>query len=899
MALLPGSRLGPYEVSAQIGVGGMGEVYRATDTNLKRFVAIKVLPASVAGDAERMARFQREAEVLASLNHPNIAQIHGLEKTNGTIALVMELVEGPTLADRIAQGAVPVDEAIAIAKQIAHALEAAHERGIVHRDLKPANVKVRPDGAVKVLDFGLAKAIEPAALRSESASMMPTITTPAMTQAGMILGTAAYMSPEQAKGRSVDKRADVWAFGCVLYEMLTGRRAYEGEDVSDTLAAVLRGEPDWSAVPPQVSATVVAYLRRCLVRDPAQRVHDMADVRLALEGAFDVPAVPVPATPLANARKTPWPLIAAGAVVLAVAAAVLGALGGPIFFPGRRPAVVRLTATPVTGVNNATDGAPDIAISPDGSRFAFVTVEQDRPRLYVRSLGQLEPVLIESAGSARSPFFSPDGQWVGFFDGLVLKRVSSLGGPSVRIATAAGVARGGSWAMDDTIIFATSAATGLLRVPAAGGEPTVLTMPDPNQDHVFPEVLPGGRRVLFTIVARGQSAVNAQVAVLDLDSGIQKVVLTAASNGRYATSGHLLYGASGTLRAVSFDLDTLTVRGSAVPVLERLATKNSGSANFALTSDGSLVYETGDIASVGERTLVWVDRQGREEPLAAPKRAYAYPRISPDRARIALDIRDQENDIWLWDVVRRTLTRTTFDVGLNRGIAWVPDGARLIFSAERDGPESIFWQAADGSGSPERLTTGQLERPQVPYTVTPDGARLIFAEPGQPPYDLYQLELGTGGKVTPLLNASYNEQNAEVSPDGRWMAFQSNESGPDEIYVRPYPNVGDGRWQISNGGGTRPAWARSGREIFYLKSDGTLVAVPIERGGGRLAVGVGKTLFQGPYFRGQTGRTYDVSPDGQRFLMIRNAESTAEQRPTQIVVVMNFFEELKRLAPGP
>jgi serine/threonine-protein kinase len=360
-----------------------------------------------------------------------------------------------------------------------------------------------------------------------------------------------------------------------------------------------------------------------------------------------------------------------------------------------------------------------------------------------------------------------------------------------------------------------------------------------------------------------------------------------------------VYATSGTIRAVPFHLDTLTVRGTSVPILDRVVTKNNGSANFALASDGSLVYETGDIAGATERVLVWVDRQGREEQLEVPKRAYAYPRISADGARIALDIRDDDNDIWLWDVMRRTMTRLTFDTGLNRGLVWMPDGKRLAFSAERDSPESIFWQAADGSGSPERLTTGQAGRPQFPYTVTPDGARLLFAEPGGPPFDLYQLELGTGRKVTPLLNASYSEQNADLSPDGRWMAYQSDESGSDEIFVRPFPNVSGGRWQLSTGGGTRPAWARSGREVFYLRSDGALVAVPVEGGAGSLAVGVGKAIFQGPYFRGLSGRTYDVSPDGQRFLMIRNAESTAEQRPTQIVVVLNFFEELKRLAPQP
>ncbi len=459
--------------------------------------------------------------------------------------------------------------------------------------------------------------------------------------------------------------------------------------------------------------------------------------------------------------------------------------------------------------------------------------------------------------------------------------------------------RGGSWAVDDTIIFATNDVTGLLRVPATGGEPTALTKPQANQDHHFPEVLPGGRAVLFTIVARAQPITTAQIAVFNLESRVQKVLVPGVSHGRYTASGHLVFGFSGALRAVLFNLDTLEVRGNAVPVVERVVTKVSGAANFAMSSDGSLVYASGESVAASERGLVWVDRQGREEAIPAPKRLYAYPRISPDGTRVALDIRDQENDIWLWDIARQSMTRLTFNQGLNRGPEWTPDGKRLVFSAERDGPESLFWQAADGSGAPERLTKGQVGRPQVPYSVTPDGARILFGEPGQPPYDLYQLELGAERKATPLLNAAHDEHNAEVSPDGRWMAYQSNESGADEVYVRPFPNVGDGRSQISTGGGTRPAWARSGREIFYLKADGTLIGVPVEIGGGSLAAGVPKSLFRGPYFTVLNGRTYDVAPDGRRFLMIKQDAPRAERRPTQLVVVQNFFEELKRLAPVP
>ena len=445
----------------------MGEVYRASDTNLKRAVAIKVLPESVAADRDRLARFQREAEVLASLNHSNIAAIYGLERSDGVTALVMEMVEGPTLADRIAHGPIPIDEALSIAKQIAEALESAHEHGIIHRDLKPANIKLRDDGTVKVLDFGLAKAME-STTSSTNMSLSPTITSPAMTQMGVILGTAAYMAPEQAKGKRVDERSDIWAFGCVLYEMLTGKRAFEGEDVSDTLAAVLRGAPDWSVLPSQLSPILLVYLQRCLTRDPAKRVHDIADVRLALEGAFDVPLERVPATSPAEVRQAPWRLIAVGTAVIAAGAAVLGGLVTPILFPGRPPSVVRVTATPPNGVlHTPTD--PDVAVSADGYRIAYATVEQGTIALYVRSLDQFDAIRITGVSAPRAPFFSPDGQSIGFFDGEALKRVAASGGPSVSITPVKGLGRGASWGADDSIIFATTdATTGLLRVPAGG-----------------------------------------------------------------------------------------------------------------------------------------------------------------------------------------------------------------------------------------------------------------------------------------------------------------------------------------------------------------------------------------------------------------------------------------------
>jgi serine/threonine-protein kinase len=642
---------------------------------------------------------------------------------------------------------------------------------------------------------------------------------------------------------------------------------------------------------------VLVFLKRCLTRDPAQRVHDIADVRLALEGAFDVPVECGPTTSPAEVRQPPWRLIAVGIAVIAAGAAVLGVLLAPILSEDSPRSVVRLTATPPNGVlPTVTD--PDVAVSADGDRIAYATAEQGTMALYLRSLDQVDAIRITGVTAARAPFFSPDGQSIGFFDGDGLKRVAASGGPPVNVTPVKGIGRGATWGADDSIIFSTSDVTGLLHVPAGGGEVRVLTQPKPGEDHLFPQVLPGGRAVLFTIVGRGQGS-NAQIAILDLESGTETVLLSGGSHAQYAASGHLVYGAAGALRAVAFDLDTLTVRGRSVPVVERAVTKGTGAANFAMSRNGSLVYESGDVASGAERALVWVDRQGREEVItAAPKRSYVYPRISPDGTRVALDIRDQQNDIWVWDLTRPNLTRLTFDPGLNRGVAWTPDGKTILFSAERDGTESLFRQAADASGAPERLTSGQPDRSQIPNSVAANGARLVFSEPDAQPHDLYTLQLDSARKVSPLLNGSYDEHNGEVSPDGQWLAYTSDESGSAEIYVRPFPNVGDRRMKISTGGGTRPAWARNGRELFYLKVDGTMVAVPIDRDtGGRFSPGTPASLFQGAYFAAQSGRTYDVSPDGSRFLMIKSAASSTNSPTVQLVVVLNWFEELKRLVP--
>ena len=911
MALTPGTRIGSYEVVGSLGAGGMGEVYRARDAKLARDVALKLLPAAFADDPERLARFDREAQVLASLNHPHIAQIYGFEQSGPSTgsgqamrALVMELVDGPTLADVILVGPIEVTEALRLARQIALAIEAAHERGITHRDLKPSNIKITADGTVKVLDFGLAKlssGSDPSARTAIDATASPTLMSPTLaTGVGVILGTAAYMSPEQARGRAVDRRSDVWAFGCVLYEMLTGRRAFSGEDVSDTLAAILRGDPDWSVMPAAVSPTVRHYLKRCLAKDPNQRVHDIADMRLALDGAFDVPVdapqVTADRAPRSGMRTL---AIAAGVAGAAVAVAALGAFVGRWTSPNDPPRIVRLAIVPRDGsALIPTQLDSDVAVSPDGSRVAFLSVEQGRNVMYVRALDRLESVRITGAAVPRLPFFSPDGESIGFFDGSALKRVSANGGPVVTIAPITGFGMGASWGDDGSIVYKDNGGKGLMRVSESGGEAVQITTEVNGESHVLPEILPGGRAVLFTRLPPGLRGSDGQLSMVDLESGAVKTLASGAGQARYASSGHLVYSYSGTLRAVRFDPNTLTAHGNAVPVIDRVVTKASGAANFALSANGSLVYEAGDFAARGERTLVWVDRNGVEEVLAAEKRAYVYPRISPDGTRLALDIRDAESDIWVWDFGRRNLQRLTFDPGLNRGAVWTPDSRRLVFSAEVDGVESLFWQAADGSGKPERLTTASPGRSQVPYSMAPDGSHLLFGEPGQPPFDLFSLQLVGDRTRATLLSAPYNEHNAELSPNGQWVAYQSDESGTNEIYVRRYPAL-DSRAQISGGGGLRPMWARNGRELFYTKPDGTLVVVPVERSdGGTFTAGTPKSLFQGMYYALQAGRSYDIAPDGKRFVMIKEAAPSSTSAPVQLVVVQHWFEELKRQVPA-
>jgi serine/threonine-protein kinase len=916
VALTPGSRIGAYEVVSLLGAGGMGEVYRARDTKLNRDVALKILPDAFALDGDRIARFRREAQVLASLNHPNIAAIHGFEDSGSTHALVLELVEGPTLADRIAKGPIPLDEALPIAKQIAEALEAAHEQGIIHRDLKPANIKLRADGTVKVLDFGLAKAMEPTSTISPMLTASPTITTPAqMTGVGMILGTAAYMSPEQARGRPADKRSDIWAFGCVLFEMITGKRAFDGEDVSVTLAFILTKSPAWDALPLTTPPSIRKLLQRSLEKDRKRRLADVSDARLEIDEVLASPATELSTASIIAAAPSRFGWHTA---LWALAAALGGGLaaGAGIWMrlAPAPPPVLRVNLMPADGspVGNVTPLA-DVAITPDGNRVVYGTGSRETLQIFVRGLDQLDATPLKGLRNPVASFPSPDSQWVGYFEGgptITLKKVSITGGPSVTIcAVPQGLPGGASWGSDGTIVFASGGT--LLRVADGGGMPEVLTKADPTKGDVAitsPEILPGGRAVLFTIVPQTNRLENSRIAVRDLKTGQTTVLVQGGTDPHYVRSGHLVYAAAGSLRAVRFDLDRLIVRGTAVPIVDHVATKaTNATAMFAIASNGTLVYRTGDVQDAFAilRTLVWVDRQGHEEPLGVPPRAYAYMHLSPDSTKLALDIRDQENDIWTWDLVRHgPLTRLTFDPGFNRGGVWHPNGKKIAFSAERDGAENIYLQTADGTGTAEPLT--KRPGPTIPHAFTPDGTQLLFITPVLPPFDIGVVNLTGERHLDLLLHGPQSETNPEISPDGKWLAYESDESKVPEIYVRPFPNIEAGRWQVSSGGGSRPVWARNGRELFYespeLPGSRTLKiwAVPVEAGA-TFTNGLPQRVVDGPYLSPQSGRSYDVSADGKKFVMIKDATpapaSGAVARPSQLVVVMNWQEELKQRVP--
>ena len=851
----------------------MGEVYKATDTNLKRSVAIKVLPTSVAGDAERLARFQREAEVLAALNHPNIAAIYGLERSGNTTALVMELVEGPTLADRIAQGAIPIDEALPIAKQIAEALEAAHEQGIIHRDLKPANIKVRTDGTVKVLDFGLAKGLDPTSAGTADVTASPTVTSPAlMTGVGVILGTAAYMSPEQARGKAVDRRTDVWAFGCVLFEMITGRVVFPGATVSDTIAAVLERSPDWTAFPPATPPAVRHVLARCLEKDPKHRWRDVGDVRIELDDAKawrPQTDGALPRTSRAGERAVWALLVALTALVAAVVTA--GFRTAPA-----DPAEIRFNLLFPRGV--AADSA-QLAISPDGQQIVVAPSfgpQQPSP-LWLRPLASTSGRLLTGTEGASFPFWSPDGRSIGFFADQKLKRLD-VNSQAIQILADAPVARGGAWQADGTILFAPNARGPLFRVPATGGQPTVaMQLQEGQNDHRAPFILPDGLHFLY--YARGTPQVRG-VHVARLDGTETKRLLDADGAAVYARSGHLLFPRQGELLAQSFDAIRLTLDGEAFRVADSVSVNPGISlASLSASASGPIAYGTD---SIRRTQFAWFDRSGRRlETLGTPdQRSLANPSLSPDGSRIAFSRVVGGNwDVWLIDM-QGAVSKFTSALSLDWNPVWSPDGQQIFYQSS-----SNIYSRSVTEGTPEQVVLSE-QGMIYPSEVSPDGRVLLYTRDLGSGTDLLYVSLGADRTPHPFVQTAFQERDGQFSPDGKWVAYQSNDAGHFEIYLQPFPGPGD-RIQVSVGGGQHVRWARNGSELFYIDADQRLTSVRVTFGAnGKPVRGTPVPLFRTELDSSfLTRQQYVVSPDGQRFLI--NAATDAID-PQSITLILNW-----------
>ena len=896
MSLTAGTRLGPYEITGAIGAGGMGEVFRARDTRLNREVAIKVLPAAFAQEHERVERFNREAQMLAALNHPNVAAIYGLEEVaspastgdlgeGASMALIMELVEGEDLAQRLRRGAIPSDEAIAIARQIAEGLEAAHEKGIVHRDLKPANIKVTAGAKVKILDFGLARAYSDADAAGAEPDWHSPPTQSVLSEMGLMVGTPAYMPPEAIAGKPTDRRADIWAFGVVLFEMLTGARLYKAQDARAAFSAILTSEPDWGTLPPQTPANVRRVLRRCLEKDPARRCRDIADARLELEDAggdrMDGGSAGAPRP--GRLQSLAWPVNAILVLLL---------LGGALWRRGPNNSETKLLTRASINLPEGQrlasgETAFPLALSRDGARLAYVAEEEGRTLLHLRELGSLEAKAISGTEGAMHPFFSPDGQWIGFFTNGALMKVAVSGGAPLRICNLAALSRGASWGTDDRIVFA-SRDPGLSVVDAKGGTPRTLS---DARDAWWPEILPDGRTILFTTVA--------EIVTMSIDGGARRVIARTSDStlegpailgagrlaqARFVAGGFLVYGqAPGVIRAVRFDAATPRVEGSVVSLIEPVErARNGGAVYFGASANGLLVY-----APTGERhQLVWVDRKGLSTPLSNDLEAFRQPRISPDGTRLAVSINDATTRVaalWVYDLRGDTKRRLTDERSSLHPI-WTPDGKRITYSPSG----GIAEIAADGSGDTKLLVRSEV--PQYPTGWSPNGRDLLFYADKAQGLDLWTLT--RGGEARPLLARPAMDSQGEFSPDGRFVAYVSDESGRDEVYVARFPDMTD-RLAISADGGTDPRWSREGRELLYRQGD-ALMAATVTLGRDFRAEKP-RRLFSGAYSGAGRETGFDVAPGGERFVMVK-ADPASSLR--QLTVVQNWFEELKSRVPA-
>lgn len=899
MPLTPGEHVGPYEILGPLGKGGMGDVYRARDTRLKREVALKMIAESAAGDVERLERFERETRAVAALNHPNILAIHDTGSHRGAPYAVTELLEGETLAERLRAGPLAPKRATEIVCQIADGLAAAHARGVVHRDIKPENIFLTNDGRTKILDFGIAR-IE----RPTSQIGVRTGTRTRGSSAYLLVGTAGYMSPEQVRGKPIDARTDIFSLGSLFFEMLTGRQAFSRESAVETFGAVLRDDPKAYPEAEKIPQDLRRFVFRCLEKDPADRYHSARDLLLDLR-AYQAEGVRESAGRVQFRSEPPWRhrrtrvfLRAAGGVLLFA----LGILAGRQWW---RPAARDASLTAGPSARFLLELSPPagftfwqrhvFAVSPDGSRLVYVADQNGRTRLFLRAIDSHEATPLPGTEDGEGPFFSPDGQWIGFFAASRLKKVSVAGGAPVEICRVPPVTRGASWGPDDVIVYTPANTTGLWRVPAAGGSPQALTSvkhENGEQSHRWPEVLPGGKAVLFTIGVGG-SFDGARIAVQE-PGGERKILIEKGTNARYAPTGHLVFSRGGSLYAAPFDLKRLEVDGPAVPVLQGLRTEATGAAQYAFSSSGTLFYMPGPAPATAEQTLLWVSRDGKSTPILGTRTDYRAARISPDGRRLAFSIGVSDQNVWIYDVARGAMSRLTLASSEEFDPVWTPDGMKVTYTSERNAREpEMFWVPADGSGIEEKLVSS--ERAQIAQAWSPDGNTLALTEIGDQ-WDIWTLSREGDRRPRPFAVSRFSEAQPDFAPNGRWIAYASDESGRYEVYAQPYPGPGR-KLQISTEGGVEPVWARNGRELFY-RAPGKMMAVET-RLEPDLVVGPPRVLFETSAFTDPDPefRQYDVSPDGRRFVMIGTAEGLTT--PPRLAVVLEWFSELSRRSPVP
>jgi eukaryotic-like serine/threonine-protein kinase len=896
-------QLGPYTIDREIGRGGMGVVYLGRDSRLDRDVAIKALPEHFASDPDRLARFEREARTLASLSHPNVAGIYGVEEHDGAKYLILEYVEGETLADRLDRGPMEADEALELASQIAAGTEAAHEQGVIHRDLKPGNIIVTPVGDAKVLDFGLAR-VEESSSSSTGMSQDPTITTPAIqhspTIPGAILGTAAYMSPEQARGRKVDKRTDIWSFGVILYEMLIGASPFRGETVSDSIGAVLHKEVDLDRLPADTPAMVRHVLRRCLDRDKTKRYHDIGDVRLDLQEAIAHPDSGAQSVGgrrrVSLVHRAAWPIIAVLAIITGSLAWSQWFTSDPAPAPPRRLLVD-------LGVNEPLnmETGPHFAISPDGSMLVFSA--GDAHSLFLRSIDALTATPLVGTDGAEDPFWSPDGQWIGFFQNNKLKKITVSGGAPLILCDATGNHRGGTWGENDTIVFAPTTTTGLFSVPASGGEPKAITQTNSDageRSHRWPHFLPGGRRVLFVSQLGSETFDEATIEVVDLDTLARTVILKGGSYPLYSSSGHLIYGSNGTIYAAPFDAKSLTVRSMPSPVLAGVVTQNlTGGVNITIAHDGTFVYNAGE-STAPVAGLSLIDRKGDRSPITDEERPFMTVAESPDGARLAVTKLPEDGgpnaSVWLYDIERRTLSRLSFNEGISAFPQWSANGARVVYAAG-SGVVNLFTKRSDGAGTAQRLLTS--DNAQYPSDWADHANIIVYNEEStETSWNILVLDLDQEDPQPQVfLRTPFYEGNAKFSPDGRWLAYDSDESGKQEVYVRPFPGPG-GRWQVSTGGGEAPFWNNDGSELYYL-NDERVMGATISTTGEALSIGRASLLFEYKLsrFAGSSLDHIEMAADGEHFVALTQSDDQLNAKVHSLTFVFNWFTELNAKAP--